>query len=71
MAAEIKPAPRNSSDKFSTSKKPELLSKLDSASSDEVCNFLETFLLPPSLSLSPLYSPFIPSLYPSRSMLPF
>lgn len=29
MAAEIKPAPRNN-DKFSTSKKPELLSKLDS-----------------------------------------
>lgn len=36
MAAEIKPAPRNNSDKFSTSKKPELLSKLDSASADDV-----------------------------------
>ena len=33
MAAEIKPAPRNS-DKFATSKKPELLSKLESASDD-------------------------------------
>jgi len=34
MAAEIKPAPRNSNDRFSTTKKPELLSKLEGYNDD-------------------------------------
>jgi hypothetical protein len=34
MAAEIKPAPRSSNDRFSSAKKPELLSKLDTLSDD-------------------------------------
>lgn len=34
MAAEIKPAPRNANDRFSTTKKPELLSKLEGSNDD-------------------------------------
>lgn len=34
MAAEIKPAPRNSNDRFSTVNKPELLSKLEGTADD-------------------------------------
>jgi WD repeat and FYVE domain-containing protein 2 len=34
MAAEIKPAPRNANDRFSTTKKPELLSKLEGMNED-------------------------------------
>lgn len=34
MAAEIKPAPRNANDRFSTTKKPELLSKLEGCNDD-------------------------------------
>lgn len=34
MAAEIKPAPRNANDRFSTSNKPELLSKLEGSGDD-------------------------------------
>lgn len=34
MAAEIKPAPRSANDRFSTTKKPELLSKLEGYSDD-------------------------------------
>lgn len=34
MAAEIKPAPRNANDRFSTINKPELLSKLEGTGDD-------------------------------------
>lgn len=34
MAAEIKPAPRSANDKFSTTKKPELLNKLEGSTDD-------------------------------------
>lgn len=34
MAAEIKPAPRNANDRFSTVNKPELLSKLEGTADD-------------------------------------
>lgn len=34
MAAEIKPAPRNANDRFSTINKPELLSKLEGTADD-------------------------------------
>lgn len=34
MAAEIKPAPRNANDRFSTVNKPELLSKLEGSADD-------------------------------------
>lgn len=34
MAAEIKPAPRSANDRFSTTKKPELLSKLEGSNDD-------------------------------------
>lgn len=34
MAAEIKPAPRNANDRFSTTSKPELLSKLEGSNDD-------------------------------------
>lgn len=34
MAAEIKPAPRNANDRFSTVNKPELLSKLEGTTDD-------------------------------------
>jgi len=34
MAAEIKPAQRTNNDRFNTSKKPELLSKLEGSSDD-------------------------------------
>lgn len=34
MAAEIKPAPRNANDRFSTTKKPELLNKLEGCNDD-------------------------------------
>lgn len=34
MAAEIKPAPRNANDRFSTTNKPELLSKLEGSTDD-------------------------------------
>lgn len=34
MAAEIKPAPSKANDRFNTSKKPELLSKLEGSSDD-------------------------------------
>lgn len=34
MAAEIKPAPRNANDRFSTTNKPELLSKLEGSADD-------------------------------------
>lgn len=34
MAAEIKPAPRNANDRFSTVNKPELLSKLEGTGDD-------------------------------------
>lgn len=34
MAAEIKPAPRSGNDRFSTTKKPELLSKLEGCNDD-------------------------------------
>lgn len=34
MAAEIKPAPRNANDRFSTVNKPELLSKLEGSGDD-------------------------------------
>lgn len=34
MAAEIKPAVRSSNDRFSTTKKPELLSKLEGSNDD-------------------------------------
>lgn len=34
MAAEIKPAPRSANDRFSTTKKPELLNKLEGCNDD-------------------------------------
>lgn len=34
MAAEIKPAPRSANDRFCTTRKPELLSKLDGNNDD-------------------------------------
>lgn len=34
MAAEIKPAPRSTNDRFSTTRKPELLSKLEGNNDD-------------------------------------
>lgn len=36
MSAEIKPAPWNANDRFSTTKKPELLSKLEGSGDDDV-----------------------------------